>query len=423
MIKRPFFTLTPPRLEYDLIESDPKEPESIPLPSNLILLFNEAVDGEKEMIIKKDAAVEKGEKLSLYADSTEYVISPVSGTITTIDQYSNNQGAAATYIVINNDPAKSAEAEAKTYELKKKADSADEFLRTLPGAPPLKTLADPDAKINTIVITGADTDILATTNQFVSATLLDKVKDGAALLKEMTGATKVCLTVPEKSAVQAGPDSITLIKTDMAYPSNSPAMILNDHLNMTLLPGQAPEDIGVCFISAEAVTALVDAYETKSAGFEKIITVIGKQGAVYRVKATIGTPLRKVFKTRSILINEQDRVIIGGPMTGYATFTHHHPVEPDTDTVIIQDRDTIPELSNNACVNCGRCIQICPANIPVNLLVRYLEADQYEEAADRFDLESCIDCGLCAYTCLARIPIYQYIKLGKLELKKLRADA
>jgi electron transport complex protein RnfC len=133
--------------------------------------------------------------------------------------------------------------------------------------------------------------------------------------------------------------------------------------------------------------------------------------------------LRKVLNAFRIDVNDQDRLIIGGPMTGFSTFTHHHPVQADTDIVIIQDKEVIPELSDNPCVNCGRCIQICPADIPVNLLVRYLEADQYEEAADKFDLESCIECGLCAYTCLARIPIYQYIKLGKHELLKIRAEA
>ncbi len=423
MIKRSFFTLTQQRLSYDLIESDPKEPESIPIPSNLILLLNESIDGEKQMVLKKGTAVEKGEKLSLYADSTEYVVSPVSGKLTTIDTYSDAEGGASTYLVINNDQSQTTDTESKPLALKKDAASADSFFRNLPGAPPLKAFADNSKKIHTIVITGTDADILATTNQYVTSTYLDQIKEGAALLKQIVGVNKVCITIPEKANIPSGPDTVTLIKTSMNYPSNLPAMILKDHLGIVIPAGQTPEDMGVSFISAEAVVSLLNAYETKTASFEKIVTVIGKQGASYRIKATIGTPLRKVFNTRSIHINEQDRVIIGGPMTGYATFTHHHPVQPDTDTVIIQDRDIIPELSDNACVNCGRCIQICPAKIPVNLLVRYLEADQYEEAADQFDLESCIECGLCAYTCLARIPIFQYIKLGKLELLKLRADA
>jgi electron transport complex protein RnfC len=93
------------------------------------------------------------------------------------------------------------------------------------------------------------------------------------------------------------------------------------------------------------------------------------------------------------------------------------------DTVMIQDRDDIPEISDTPCINCGNCLRTCPVNIPVNILVRYLEAAQYEEAADKYDLEACIECGLCAYVCTARIPIFQYIQLGKHELFKLRADA
>ncbi len=420
MIKRSFFTLTQPRLNYDLVEPDLKEPELIPVPSNLILLLNEPIDSAKEALIKKGNTVEKGEKLYLYTDSTEYTISPVSGTINTIDTYSDDVGNTSTYLVIKNDQTRTTEI---TYDLKDDIASADEYLRTLPGAPPLKLLAGDDTRIDTIVITCGDTDLLSTTNQYVTSKFLDEIKKGAQILTDITKVTKICATVPESFNIQGGFDTIQVFKTSTEYPSNLPAMILKDHLNRVLPPGKAPEDIGVCFITAEAVVSLLNAYKTKSAGFEKILTIIGKQGIKYRVKATIGTPLRKIFNAFNLNILEQDRIVIGGPMMGFSTFTPHHPVQPDMDTVIIQDRKMIPELSDNPCVNCGKCIRTCPVNIPVNILVRYLEADQYEEAADKYDLESCIECGLCAYVCTARIPIFQYIRLGKHELFKLRADA
>jgi electron transport complex protein RnfC len=63
-------------------------------------------------------------------------------------------------------------------------------------------------------------------------------------------------------------------------------------------------------------------------------------------------------------------------------------------------------------------VRICPANVPVNLLVRFLEAGQYHEGADLYDLYSCIECGLCSFVCVSRIPIYQYIKLAKYELSR-----
>ena len=423
MIKRSFFTLSKPKLHYSLIEPGYKEPESIPVPSDLILLLNESIDNKKEMLLKKDQAVEKGEKLSLYEDSSEYVVCPVSGKITGIDIYSDNMGKVSTRLIIKKEQIQSSDSPSKAYDLTEDAACADSFLRNLPGAPPLRAFANSSAKVDTIVITGADSDLSCCTCQYVALNYIDKINAGAKILKQITKAGKICMTIPEQLHYPEEPDMAQVIRTSMVYPSNQPAMILKDHLGMVLPAGQTPEDLGVYFISPEAVVSLANAYETQTAGFEKIVTIIGKQGLVSCVKATIGTPLKKIFDTFGIQINEQDRIIIGGPMQGVATFTQDHPVQADTDTVIIQDREIIPELSDNACVNCGRCVQICPANIPVNLLVRYLEADHYEEAADKFDLESCIECGLCAYTCLARIPLFQYIKLGKHELLKLRADA
>jgi electron transport complex protein RnfC len=54
------------------------------------------------------------------------------------------------------------------------------------------------------------------------------------------------------------------------------------------------------------------------------------------------------------------------------------------------------------------------------MLVRLLEAGQYEEASDQYDLYSCIECGLCSYICAAKIPIFHYIKLAKYELDQIR---
>lgn len=422
MIKRSFFSLNQPRLFYDLVEPDLKEPESIPLPASLSVLLSEEIDSTKQALIKKGDAVKKGEKLRLYDDSTAYTISPVAGTITLFDTYSDDFGKIATFIIIKPDP-KSCEADTIKLDTIEDIGFADQFLRKLPGALPFEILANDDIKISTIVITCADTDLLSTTNQFVGLMYPDEIKAGANILKAMTRVPKICITIPEALRTRVNFDSIQVIETGNSYPSTLPAMIMKDHLNIVLPAGQTPEDKGVCFIRAEALVSLARVYKTKEAVFDKILTLIGKDGTRHRVRATIGTPLSKIFSRFNIHVNEQDRIIIGGPMRGFATFTVHHPVLADMDTVIIQDRDIIPQLSDYPCVNCGNCIRICPVNIPVNLLVRYLEANLYEEAADRFDLESCIECGLCAYVCTARIPLYQYIRLGKHELLTLRADA
>jgi electron transport complex protein RnfC len=423
MIKRSFFSLTQPRLNYCLIESDPKEPQSIPVPSSLKLLLNEPIDSTKGALIKKGDAVEKGQKLALYDDSTDYAISPVSGTIGLIETYSDDFGNKAASLVINSSQNPSSDATPLSYDIKDDIAGADQYFRHLPGAPPLKVLADPDTKISALVITCADKDLLSTTQQFVALKNSTAFKEGIRVLKQISGISRICATVPEGLDLGDDLGTVQILKTSPVYPANLPAMILKDHFNMILPPGLTPQDLGFCFISAEAVVSLAKAFESKSALFEKIVTVLDKNGEQRRVKATIGTPVKQIFDACNIRIQDQDRVVIGGPMTGFATFSVNHPVVPDMDMIIVQGKENIPEVSDNACVNCGKCIQICPAQVPVNLLVRFLEVNQVEEAADQYDLESCIDCGLCAYVCTARIPIFQYIRLGKYELMKLKADA
>ncbi|MGB5984483.1 MAG: 4Fe-4S dicluster domain-containing protein, partial [Desulfobacterales bacterium] len=84
------------------------------------------------------------------------------------------------------------------------------------------------------------------------------------------------------------------------------------------------------------------------------------------------------------------------------------------------DHTQVSLASDYPCINCGECVRICPAKIQVNMLVRFLEARQYETAADEYDLLACVDCGLCSYICVSKIPIFQYITLGKYELERAK---
>ncbi|MDQ1270235.1 MAG: H+/Na+-translocating ferredoxin:NAD+ oxidoreductase subunit [Thermodesulfobacteriota bacterium] len=423
MIKRSFFALSKPRLTYDMLDTSLQSAEELAVPGSLTLLLSEEIDSAKKALIGPGDAVKKGQKLKLYEDSTPYVLSPVAGTIKGFDSYFDDFGNKATYILIKPDPAIKGDDQWAQTNLEETLEFVADYLGQIPGALPVSTLTNPNYDIRTIVVTGADTDILCDTCQFVCTTYAGLMVAGAKILKAMTRADRICITVPENLSAQMDLDGFNVLRTSDTYPSTLPAMVMKDHLGKELSPGSIPEDAGVCFVSPEALVSLARTYETGRPVFDKIVTLIDKGGKKYRVKATIGTPISKIFSCFNVQINERDRIIIGGPMRGFATYTVHHPVVPDMDTIIVQDRDVIPELSDNACVNCGECIRVCPANVPVNMLVRYLEANLYEEAANRFDLESCIECGLCGYVCRARIPLYQYICLGKHQLLTLRENA
>ena len=423
MIKRAFIGLTAPRLEYDLVEPDPKKvPETIPIPPRLILLLNERLDSTKETLLKKGSMVKNGDRLFLYKDSTEYVLSPVNGTITSIGSYTGDLGIYSTYFIIEKDPLYDGKKGLTGFTSPVEIDPANRFLRALPGSPPFNVFMNPDKKIQTIIITGTDEDLLSDTHQYFLANHLDEIKQGIKILKQITGVDQIALTTPEKFKLPGEPEGLQIFKISSLYPGAIPGMIIKDHLNKVIPAGGKPEDLGICFISSEAVVSIARAYKGKKFIYDKLISVIDKDGTKTMVRATLGTPIHRIFKQLNITASEKDRIVIGGPMKGLASYTLYHPVLPDMDTIMIQDKKDISHVSDYPCINCGKCVKVCPAHIPVNLLVRFLEAGLYEESADSYDLESCIECGLCAYVCTAEIPILQFIRLGRHELLKLRSD-
>ena len=175
----------------------------------------------------------------------------------------------------------------------------------------------------------------------------------------------------------------------------------------------------MAFMSAEAVASIGSAYATGNIPVDKVVTLVKKDGEKVLVSTRMGTPVGDIFNSCGVTLNEKDRLIIGGPLTGSAIYAEDYPVGPDTDAVMVQDSADVSLVSDYPCINCGECVRVCPVNVPVNMLVRFLEAGQYEAGADEYDLYSCIECGLCSFVCVSRIPVFQYIRLAKYELSRV----
>jgi electron transport complex protein RnfC len=420
MLKKSFFGLVVPQFEYERLPSILPAIEKV-APTSTVTLFHERnSDRNLPASIKIGDKVKAGQKISLFAGEPAYVIASVSGTVSALSPHMGDFGKTYTAITIDVDKNETLDDQFQTHAQSPTLENAIDYLRFAPGSPPLNTLANAENPIHTIIITGVDSDLLIGTRQYITGSSLNDIKAGIKILKKITGIDRILLVTGRDVIQGFGHIGAEVKSIDTTYPAALPPMIMKNVLGEVLPAGNTCEEMGVCFMSAEAVVSIGRAYADGQLPVSKILTLISKDGTQRLLETTIGTPIKDILNAFGVTINQNDRIVFGGPMTGSAVYSLDQPVMPDTDAILVLDRATAANSSDYPCINCGDCVRACPAQIAVNMLVRFLDAGQYEEAADNYDLYSCIDCGLCTYVCVSKIPIFQYINLAKYELDRVK---
>jgi electron transport complex protein RnfC len=419
MPAKSFFGSPKPAFRYELLSTKTGQPTAVKLPDQVTLLLPGERPSRPSDIIKVGESVKTGQKLSWSNETGPSVVSSVTGTISAVAPHMGDYGRKSTAVTIKvdktDDPDDAFAEIAGTPDLATVVD----YLSSAPGGGQWAGLADDKKPIHTIVIYGGDADLLVDTNLYALKTHIADVDHGIKILKQISGVGKIILAVPGESFQNVdGHFSAEIKAVPNTYPMGQPLMVYYHLFGRILDQGQTFEDAGVFFVRAEAVAALGKAYTDGRVPVEKTLSVVDKKGQKRLVSVRIGTPIGAVLSMLDVKLKDRDRIIFGGPMTGTAVYSMEQPVLPDTDAIIVQDSDDIILSSDYPCINCGDCIPVCPSNIAVNLLIRFLEAGQYQEGADLYDLYSCVECGLCSYVCVSRIPILQYIKLAKFELAR-----
>ncbi|MDL2275367.1 4Fe-4S dicluster domain-containing protein [Desulfosarcina sp. OttesenSCG-928-G10] len=421
MRKRSFFGLSKPCFQYELATDATVDPVLIPVPEK-VTLYIKAPFRKDSRLLKPGMSVKTGQRLTLHDENDPCsVISSVTGTICDISPFLADFGKAWTAISIQTEKTDVQDPAFSDAAATPSLDTLNRFFPTCPGEPDFSSLADDQNPVHTLVIYGGNADLLIDTSLYVLKTDMDAINAGIEILRAATGIRDIVIAVPKESVQNySGHLDARVQPFCSTYPHAQPLMILHD-LTGRLPDETGPAAMGIHFFRAEAVAAIGRAFADSRLPVEKHVTLIDKQGRKHLAKARIGTPVGVLLNAFGITACSQDRIVFGGPMTGSAIYSEDLPIGPDTDAIMVQDKADIAFYSDYPCINCGDCIPVCPARVPVNLLVRFLEAGQYADGADLYDLYSCIECGLCSYVCPSRIPIFQYIRLAKYELGRIQS--
>ncbi len=72
---------------------------------------------------------------------------------------------------------------------------------------------------------------------------------------------------------------------------------------------------------------------------------------------------RELVDAAGGFITEPQKLISGGPMMGFAMVTLDAPVTKTSSSILAFQKDEAAEAKETACINCGRCVEVCPSRI------------------------------------------------------------
>ncbi len=402
-----------PEVRFPLETSVP-ETKVLEAPELLRLSLRQGGDAPLTGGVAIDDTVAAGQALA--TAGTEHVLaSPVAGTVRAIAEQPDIRGHRKCDAVVlepspEASPSPFAPLDPETAAPDELAERVREagILSSMRVPVPLLTQLRPggEAVVNTVVVLAADRD----PGVSIALELLrERPADASAaarLLGRIAGAGEVVLAVLEgEEELVPTIDGLQLLPLPAEYPET-----LADPIRRRLGRG-TPQDTPV--IAVETALAALDAVREGRVAQEKRLTLIGPDQvpiASYRVR--LGTRIRDVLAHAGIEPGERDRVVAGGPMRGYSLFSLDGSIDAGVDALTVVPADTFPGWSTEPCVNCGRCIDICPVDLQVQLISRFAEFELFDRTPE-LDIDRCFECGLCAVVCTARRPLLQYIRLAK----------
>lgn len=271
--------------------------------------------------------------------------------------------------------------------------------------------------IQTIIILGVDEEPPISVQRRVVSEFSGDFSESVAGFRNIAGNARIIVAVPESMATHAR----SILKDVEIFPVGNSALEGNPRLliykitNKFFTVLKNPREEGIAVFTAEDITFVARCLHQGKSRTNKLITVSAPDlDKPVTVRVRIGTPAAHVLECLNVTVHSGDRVIFGGPLMGIAQPDLNSSVARGVNGITILPASRVVPFTDAPCINCGRCVRVCPVNIQVNLVGRFSEFGYFEKAIARGS-GSCVECGLCAYVCPSRRPLLQYMRFANYE--------
>ena len=295
----------------------------------------------------------------------------------------------------------------------------------------VKLLPPKDAKIELLLLNGAECEPYLTTDHRLMAEQPQRVIHGARIMMHALGVSRCVIGIernkPDAIAAIQGAlpadGSITIQPLTVKYPQGAEKMLIKAMTGREVPSGKLPLNVGVIVQNVGTVATIGEVFETGLPLVERVVTITGP--GVRRpsnLLMPIGTRLRDALEACGGLTDDVSEIIFGGPMMGGAVSDLDTPIIKGVTGVVALTPDVARTEPTLPCIRCGRCLDACPVFLNPSQLGLLAQVGRYEEM-EALHLADCMLCGSCSYVCPSNIPLSQMFALGKAGVRKQKVKA
>lgn len=194
------------------------------------------------------------------------------------------------------------------------------------------------------------------------------------------------------------------------YPQGGERALINAVTGREVNSSMLPADVGCVVNNVDTIFAIHNALKYHKPLISRVVTVSGDDIVEpSNFLVPIGTNMKKVIDAAGGFKIEPKKIISGGPMMGIAVFSTDYPVTKGTSAVLAFKKDEVSYSEPSACINCGKCLSVCPGRVMPARLADYAEHGDVDSFVANYGMECC-ECGCCSYICPAKRNLTQAIK-------------
>lgn len=377
--------------------------------------------------------VAKGDRVlagQMIAEAGGFVSSPVhssvSGTVKAIEPRLVATGSMVNSVIIENDhqyeevgftPARLEEL-SKQEILKRIQDGGVVGLGGAGFPTHVKLAPKNPEQIEYVLVNGAECEPYLTSDYRRMMDEPEKIVDGLRIILTLFDNAKGYICVEDNK-----PDCIAKMKELVKdiprievkelmtkYPQGGERTLIYATTGREINSSMLPADVGCVVDNVETVASIYNAVILGRPIMKRIFTVTGdgiKNPAHFEV--CTGTDIAELIDAAGGLKDHAAKVISGGPMMGFAIYDLHVPCVKTSSSLLCMEKDPVSQAVHTACINCGRCVSVCPGHVLPARLATFAEHGDME-SFQKFDGMECCECGCCSYICPAKRPLTQSIK-------------